>query len=197
MNKDNAKKIISHIVEVTRDRWEEYIYEWDKIDEVFLVRAYEQMGFESWKFFELLSKYGINSIDSLGRILEKMPLNCPKAYDREFAGSLNSPFYKQLRDGAFGLEGKKFYETVKEFLNSCAKKGVKFWNLLWDMLRTCYKRRKEYRASFRFFLLKKYSEFKGSNLSTISDDLFLKMSYKDYASFKKSMRPWDELYGVG
>ena len=71
MNIEIAKRIILYVVKKTEWRWRQYDEHWDKIDEVFIRRGYEQGGFEAYKFAELLKQYKIFSIEKIGQILEK------------------------------------------------------------------------------------------------------------------------------
>lgn len=50
LKKEEACEIVINAVETTRPTWESYDEHWRCIDKVFLVRAYEQGGFEAWKF---------------------------------------------------------------------------------------------------------------------------------------------------
>lgn len=70
MNQKNVREIVCNAVETTRKIWEAYDEHWNEIDKIFLIRAYEQGGFETWKFAKLLYFNSIFSIESIGSILE-------------------------------------------------------------------------------------------------------------------------------
>ena len=196
MNVEQAKKIILYAVEKTNPRWSEYddSWEWKNIDNVFIRKGYEQGGFAAFEFNELLKKKGISSIDKVGTIL--MKYNGGKKYSREYAGSLNTKFYRELRNRKFGEEGYDFYECVKDFLEKkVGNPGGWFWIKLWQMLICCNYLKKNYRASFSYYLKKKYAEF--INMPKITDDKFLSITLENWEQFKKDKKPWGELYGIG
>ena len=58
----DARKIVLHAVEITEPVWKSFSVHWEDMDKIFLSRAYEQGGFENWKFIWLLEKYNISSI---------------------------------------------------------------------------------------------------------------------------------------
>lgn len=190
MDIDKAKKIINYVVERTKPRWQQYDEYWDKIDEVFIRRGYEQGGFEAWKFAMLLRNEDIFSIGKIGLILDKYRGNTK--YDRGSAGSLKGSFYQDMMNGVYGEEGEKFYKCVDNF---GGKAGAWFWNKLWQMLVCCNHLKNKYEGSFSYFLKKKYAEFKKTPMP--SDDDFLKISFEDLEEFKKDVKPWEELYGIG
>jgi len=189
MNIENARRIIFYVVEKTKPRWGQYDEHWNKIDEVFIRRGYEQGGFEAWIFAELLKQHNIFSIEKIGQILEKHK-NITK-YDRRFAGSLKSPFYKKMKTGEYGEEGRKFYACIENFKG---KPGAWFWSKLWQMLICFNYLKNKYNGSFAYFLKKKYVEFK--HLNHISDLEFLSTDPEEWKWFK-SKEPWKELYGIG
>ncbi len=193
MNIEHARRIIFYAVEKTKPRWGQYDEHWNKIDEVFIRRGYEQGGFEAWIFAELLKQYNIFSIEKIGQILEKHKKNTK--YDRRFAGSLGSPFYRDMESGAYGSEGKKFYNAIKVFRDDKGKAGAWFWNKLWQMLVCCNYLKSNYDASFSHFLKKKCAEFK--QLPHIQDPDFLSITPDEWQKFKISEKPWNELYGIG
>ena len=190
MNTEQVKKIIDHVVEKTKPRWKQYDEDWDKIDEVFIRRGYEQGGFETWKFAELLKNQDIFSIEKIGLILDEYKGNTK--YDRAFAGFLKDSFYKNMTNGVYGEEARKFYKCIEDFKG---KSGAWFWNKLWQMLLCCNYLKNEYRGSFSYFLKKKYADFK--NIPTISNDDFLKISLDEWEEFKGAKQPWKELSGIG
>lgn len=190
MNTQQTEKIINHVVGKTKTRWKQYDEHWDKIDEVFIRRGYEQGGFEAWKFAELLQENSIFSIEKIGRILDSYEGNTQ--YNREFAGSLGSQFYQGLMNGVYGEEGEKFYRCIEQFEG---RRGAWFWSKLWQMLVCCNHLRKNYKSSFSYFLRKKYAEFK--YLPHISEDDFLSIDSEEWERFKKVKKPWEELHGIG
>lgn len=70
MNIENAKRIIEYTVGITEPLWKEFNEKWEDMGRIFLTRAYEQGGFENWKFIDLLDMYNINTIEKVGKILE-------------------------------------------------------------------------------------------------------------------------------
>lgn len=192
MNLENARKIVLYAVETTEPVWSSYNVHWDDMDKVFLSRAYEQGGFENWKFISVLDKYQIASIGKVGKILDKY--NGIKKYNRELAGSLDAPIYKDMKKGTYGLEGKEFYYSVKEFLSGKGRAGRSFFQLLWWMLICCNYLKNNYNGSFSYYLKKKFSEFRGS--ADISDEKFENISVEEWEEFLKKSKPWKELYGV-
>lgn len=52
MDAENAKEIILNAVKLTEPTWRGYDVHWGDIDEVFLSRAYDQMGFDNWLFIK-------------------------------------------------------------------------------------------------------------------------------------------------
>ena len=71
MRTESAKKIIHHAVSKTQSRWAQYDTHWEDLDEIFIEKGYEQVGFEMYKMVSLFSRKGIYSIKSLGNILDK------------------------------------------------------------------------------------------------------------------------------
>lgn len=190
MNKENSCAIIKNAVEVTRKTWTRFDVSWNISEKVFLSRAYDQMGFDNWIFVDFLEENSIYSIDKIGDILNNLEFE--KKYNREFAGSLEAPLYQNMKNGNYGIEGKSFYKSVKDFNG---RKGGKFYNLLWQMLVTCNYLKEKYNASFSYYIKKQYSKYK--NLENISDEKFLKISVEEWEKFKEEQGPWNELYGVG
>lgn len=190
MNKDEAKKIIEYVVKKTQSRWREYQIHWKDIDEVFIQRGYEQGGFEAWKFAELLKEHGISTIEKIGQILNNYKGDT--RYNQSVAGSYYSPFYEDMKNGVYGIEGEKFYKCVKEFKGN---RGFKFWKLLWYLLVCCNYLKNNYQSSFSYFLKKKYAEFK--NKQIVSDEEFLRISCDDWEEFTCHTKPWKELSGIG
>ncbi|ADR19849.1 hypothetical protein [Calditerrivibrio nitroreducens] len=157
---------------------------------MFIQRGYEQGGFEAWKFFKLLKEQRISSIERIGQILNNYKGDI--RYNRSFAGSPFSPFYEDMKNGVYGIEGQKFFECVKNFQG---QRGFKFWELLWYMLVCCNYLKNNYQGSFSYFLKKKYVKFK--NKEMVSDDEFLKISSEEWEEFTSITKPWNELYGIG
>lgn len=111
-----AKVIIEHAVSSTRVRWKEYAVHLKDLNEIFLHRAFEQQGFEAFKFTPLLRAREVFSIDSLGSILEGTNLGLK--YDEDKKG-FDSEFYQGLRKNKFGLAGKAFYDAVYRIFRHC------------------------------------------------------------------------------
>ena len=189
MNKENAQKIILNAVKVTEPTWTNFNEHWEKMDHVFLSKAYDQMGFDNWIFIDFLDKYELD-IEKIGTLLDKTDFE--RKYDRPFAGSLESPLYQNMKNGLFEAVGKRFYKSVKEF---DGRKGQLFYKLLWYMLVTCHYLKNNYNSSFSNYLKIKYANYKG--LMEISDKDFLEMSSSEWEDFKNKKQPWNELYGVG
>lgn len=190
MDIQRAKRIILYVVEKTKTRWSQYDEHWCDIDNVFIRRGYEQGGFEVWKFAELLKNECVLSIEKIGMVLERY--RDDKRYDRKFAGSLESVFYQDMKNGKYGEEGVKFCRCIKNFKG---KAGAWFWNKLWQMLVCCNYLRKNYESSFSYFLKKKYAEFK--KISMVTDNDFLNMDPGEWEKFKRGAKPWKELLGIG
>lgn len=113
-------------------------------------------------------------------------------YKREYAGSLESRFYSDMKKGLYGIEGEKFLKTIENFNG---KPGGFFWSQLWRMLVCCNFLKNNYQSSFSFYLKKKYMDYK--DLSKISDSDLKKITISQWEDFKKNAHPWNELYGVG
>lgn len=186
----NVKKIIINAIMTTQPTWRTWNVHWDDIDQVFLARAYDQMGFDDWMFVNFLEDNNIFSIESIGRILKTVDFE--NKYDREIAGSLDATLYQDMKNGVCGAEGTMFYKSVSEF---DGRKGAIFWKLLWYMLVCCNYLKLNYKSSFAYYLKNKYAEYE--NIEEISDDDFLSMSQEQWDSFKKNKNPWNELLGVG
>jgi hypothetical protein len=189
MDDADTKKIITNAVETTRKSWEEWDVSWEDIDDVFLTRAYDQVGFDDWIFVDFLQDNEIRSIDKIGKILENTEFD--RKYNRDFAGSLEKPLYYKLKEGKYGKEGMGFYNAAKDFNG---RKGASYWRLLWYML-VCCNDLKEYNFSFKFYLKKKYAEY--IKLDTISEVEFINISQSQWETFLETKPPWNGLLGVG
>lgn len=190
MDSENVKEIICNAVKTTEPTWSTWGVHWNELDEVFLARAYDQLGFDDWIFVNFLRDNDILSIKKIGSILDK---GCfERRYDREIAGGLEMPFYIFLKKGVFGKEGIGFYNSVRDFDGG---KGAAFWKLLWQMLVCCNYLKKNYKSSFVYYLKEKYVEHE--NLDKVTDDNFFHMTQEEWDSFKENKKPWNELYGVG
>ena len=192
VNKEKAKKVIQYVVETTKTRWIQYKEKYTDLDELFIRRGYEQGWFQCWKFFEVLRDRDISGIAELGEVLDNFEGSL--IYNREFAGNLESPFYQNLKVGKYGKIGKQFFESVEQTIAAKFSKGFIFYKLLWYMLRSCKILRDNYRSSFKFFLIKKYSEYE--NISTISDYSLQNLTLEEWSKFKKT-KPWNKLPGIG
>jgi len=195
MNKVIAEEIINYVVSKTEPLWNQWInLSYSNLDEIFMKSAYEQGGFAAWAFYDLLISEGINSINDLGNILELY--KGEKKYLRIEKGSLESPFYLDLKAGLYGVYGKKFYNCADKFLNEkLGNPGAFFWVKLWQMLVCCRDLKQNYHSSFKYYLKKKYSDF--INIPVVSDNDFYNVDNNNWERFKKEACPWDELYGIG
>ena len=194
MNELNASKIIQNSVEYTRPRWSQYEISWKNIDIEFIMRGYEQQGFQFFKMRPILENLSLLSIDCLGTILQNGPF-IPK-YDRQFAGHLTSQFYKGLQDGLYGIEGKKLFKAISIALNQKnIKFGSTFWKLVYYLLQTCYYLKQEHSSSFAKYLLSKYASFKC--VPDVSESVFLNITEDEWDIFLEKTKPWQELKGIG
>jgi len=195
MDEKRAQKIILNAVVMTRPTWSQYKkWSWKEIDRVFIQHGYEQQGFQNSKMIPLLKKRGIFSIHSLGAILLKNE-NAGK-YDRKYAGSQRSKFFKKLRKGEFGKEGELFADSSDTFLKKkIGNPGRSFWKLLWQILHACAYLRRDYKSSFAKYIFRKYEAF--SNRKNISRSNFLKLTVPEWDNFVKKTKPWRELKGIG
>lgn len=189
MDEENARQIILNAVTTTEPLWKNFGEKWEDMDHVFLSRAYEQGGFHLYKFVNLLERYQIYSIESIGSILDTY--TGERKYQREFSGSINSPFFQDLKKEKYGVYGKIFFKCANEFKGSF---GSAYWMQLWRMLICCHNLKENYQSSFSYYIKSKFAKFK--NLKEISDSEFINMSNNDWENFLK-IYPWDELYGVG
>lgn len=189
MNTENARKIILNAVDTTKPTWSKWDVHWEDIDKIFLSRAYDQMGFDDWIFINFLDKHGLN-IEKIGSILDDTEFE--KKYNRELAGSLESPVYQCMNNETYGSEGKNFYKSVEEFNGG---KGAAYFKLLWYMLVTCNYLNNNYNSSFSDYLKIQFANYKG--LKEISDNDFLQIPIYEWDDFKQNAKPWNELYGVG
>lgn len=190
MDPVNARKIICNAVKTTEPTWSTWGVHWAELDEVFLSRAYDQLGFDDWIFVSFLRDNDILSIEKIGKILNNGRFE--RKYDREISGSLKGPLYIFMKKGVYGEEGKNFFKAVETF---DGRKGAAFWKLLWQMLVCCNYLKNNYKGSFVFYLKKKYAEYK--NLEKVCDEDFFSISQEEWDEFKEIKQPWTELYGVG
>ena len=194
MDKEAAAKIIDYVVTVTKPRWQEWIHQrYEDLDDMFITRGYEQGGFQVAIFYDILKSKGIGSIYHLGKILDGY--RGERKYTREEKGGFNSNFYIDLMRGKYSDVGQKFYESVWEFLKiRKGKPGRNIWQILWWMLVCCRDLKSNYRASFKYYLKKKFAEFRG--VDTISDEAFCSITPLEWREFVKRKPPWNELYGI-
>jgi hypothetical protein len=189
-----AKTIIQNAVESTKSRWSQYDESLKNIDTIFILRGYEQQGFQLFKMKSVLSNLSILSIDSLGNILLKYPFK--RNYDRQLAGSLNTEFYIGLQNGVCGKEGKLFSEAIQTFLyQKIGNPGRTFWKLLYQMLQSCSYLKQNYFSSFAKYMISKYSSFTGK--LDISEFDFLNITVPEWELFLMKTKPWKELMGIG
>jgi len=190
MNSEQASRIILYVVEKTEPRWREFDEHWGNINRLLLSRGYEQGGFLAGDFVKILDFRGVSSIEKIGGILDNY--KGKTSYNREFAGSLEKPFYQDTKNGVYGEEGKEFFKSVQEFRG---KHGAWFWSKVWQMLVCCNYLKNNYRGSYSYFLKRKYAGFK--KMPDTSDAEFLSISSQDWESFKIAKNPWKELCGIG
>jgi len=194
MNEQLASKIIQNAVEFTKQRWSQYDISWKNIDTEFILRGYEQQGFQFFKMKPILENLSLLSIDRLGTILQSHPHKMK--YDRQFAGSLTSKFYRGLQKGQYGIEGEKFFEAISIFFSQKnIKFGVTFWRLIYYLLQTCYFLKQKHSSSFAKYLLSKYVTF--TNKFNLTENEFLNTSVSEWEIFLKKVKPWQELKGIG
>lgn len=194
MDRFRARTIIQHAVETTKPRWSQYAESWKNIDTIFILRGYEQQGFQLFKMRSTLENLGILSIESLGSILLKYPLK--RNYDRNFAGGLNSELYLEFRKGVCGKEGILFEEAIRKFLDQkIGSPGRTFWKLLYQMLQACFYLKQYYSSSFSNYILSKYKAFK--KIQYLTEEDFLNITSSEWESFVKKSKPWRELMGIG
>jgi hypothetical protein len=189
LDKEKARKIVLNAVQITEPTWYNWYVSWEDIDEVFLGRAFDIGGFDNWIFIDFLNKYELN-IAKIGKILDKTKFE--KKYNRSVAGNLKTPFYKHLKNGTYGIEGKKFYKCVIDFDGN---PGGLFWMLLWRMLICCNYLKNNYQGSFANYLKRQYAEYK--NVQKISESDFIDIQIDEWEEFKNKKQPWNELYGIG
>jgi hypothetical protein len=194
MDELNASKIIQNAVENARPRWSQYDISWNNIDTEFILRGYEQQGFQFFKMRLILEKLSLLSIDHLGTILQSHPHKIK--YDRQFAGSLTSEFYKSLQEGRYGIEGKKLFEAISvSFSQKNIKFGSAFWKLIYYLLQTCLFLKQKHSSSFAKYLLSKYASF--TNKPDLAENVFLNITESEWETFLVKVKPWQELRGIG
>jgi len=195
MNKVIAEEIINYVVSKTEPLWNQWInLSYSNLDKIFIQCAYEQGGFAATAFYYLLKDEGIASIDDLAQILNNYDGEIK--YSRPEKGSRERPFYQDLKAGAYGNNGKIFYKSVDRFLSEKrGNPGGFFWAKLWQMIVCCKHLKQNYHSSFKYYLKRRYSDYKDVRL--ISDTDFCNISSNEWEIFKKNTCPWDELYGIG
>ena len=194
MDKFKAKTIIQNAVESTKSRWSQYDESWKNIDNVFILRGYEQQGFQLYKMKPVLVDLSILSINSLGNIFLNYPYK--RNYDRQFAGSLTSKFYLDLQEGVCGKEGKLFVEAIRVFLEQkIGNPGRTFWKLLYQMLQACSFLKQNHSSSFAKYVISKYAFF--THKPIISEIDFLNITVLEWELFLLKAKPWKELMGIG
>jgi len=194
MDKSAAKTIIQNAVETTKPRWSQFGESWKNIDTMFFLRGYEQQGFQLFKMKPTLEDLSILSIDSLGTILQMYPTK--RNYDRQFAGSLASEFYLNLKNGISGKEGISFASAIQLFLDKqIGNPGRTFWKLLYQMLQSCSYLKQYYSSSFAKYVISKYCTF--SQVPNITENDFLNITVPEWEIFLNRGKPWKELMGIG
>jgi hypothetical protein len=195
MTTDQARKIILHAVTTTKPRWSEYGVWWKDADRVFLMRAYEQGGFEVYKFIPLLDEEGIGTIPEIGQILGGQQ-NMRSTYDRSFAGSLDTPFWTEMALGGYGINGQRFERSVRKFLTeSLGTPGRYMWRLLWYMLNSCAFLTCQHQGGFAVYVKAQLARYLGK--STVSDAELLRMSAEEWQMFVVKALPYKAIQGVG
>ena len=188
-----AERIICHAVKTTEWRWRQYTKHWRDIDQIFLQHGYEQQGFEMFKFAPLIDKHGCYSIAALGGILRE---DESTAYDRQYAGGFESPFYAALQRGERGKAGRSLHAAIVEFHESgVGRPGRFFWRLIWHMLVSCRYLSDHHGGSFRQYILEKFGSFIGKTSAT--DEELLTASPTHWSAFLRKMQPWKPLHGMG
>jgi len=191
---ENARKIISHVVQKTKPTITQWTEKYSELDKVFIRRGYEQGGFEFFKLSPLLEAKGIFSIERLGSILDSYVGE--KRYDRQNHGGLASSFFIALQNGQYGPEGARFYECIKQFLEKrLGRPGAFFWVKLWQMLVCLNYLKLNYHSSFVLYLKQEYADFKQA--TSVSDNDLLSITTEEWLRFKKIQKPWTKLLGIG
>lgn len=189
---DEAKRVIKIVHDETKPIWKKWIVRYEDLDYAFLGRGFEQGSFWCQNFVrDYLAKYGMEDIGKIGKVFQILNYDENKKYDREFAGGINSDFYRKLKQGEAGKEGELFYKAVMDYCNSEGKKGFKFWKLLWGMLRSCYLLTHNYNGSFVEFVKQKLSNVKG-----ISNVEFKNLLIEGWKEFLNTS-PWKDLPEIG
>lgn len=195
MTPDQARKIILHAVTTTQPRWLEASVHWKDMDKVFLNRAYEQGGFEVYKFIPLLGQRGIGTIPETGRILLGQR-NRGTAYNRSFAGSLDAPFWKAMTQGDYGINGQKFVRSVEQFLiERPGKAGAFFWRQIWNLLNACAFFTQQHQGSFSVYVKAQVAQY--LDRCAISDADLLNFSAEEWQVFVSRTHPYKAIQGVG
>lgn len=194
MDTSQAKRIVEHAVRHTKPRWQTYAVRWANIDTVFIERGFEQQAFKCFRFVQFLEKQQIRSIEAIGSILPPSMGKAP--YDNQEAKGCDSAFYRKLRDGDFGANGRKFHEAVRQFFEQEPGSGGRFpWRYLWFMLQACSDLRQSHASSFATYVLSSYRQF--ARRPTLTIEEFLATSKSDWQAFLKAAQPWRNLRGVG
>lgn len=195
MTINNSKLIINHAVVTTKSRWQTFVVRWKDADRIFLLRAYEQGGFEAYKFVELLDQEGIGSIQEVGKILGAAQ-GLSKSYSRPLAGSLDAPFWIDMAQGKYGVNGKKFARAVERFLREKpGKPGAFFWRQVWNMMNACAFFNRVSSGSFSEYLKRKLADACGR--TTISDAEFINVPSDTWRLFVERCKPYKDILGVG
>jgi len=195
MTIQNAKEIIFNAVTTTKPRWQTFVVRWKDADRIFLLRAYEQGGFEAYKFVELLDQEGIGSIQEVGKILESAQ-GLSKSYSRPFAGALDSPFWVEMSQGKHGVNGRKLAHCVRRFLSEKpGKPGAFFWRQVWNMMNACAFFNRVSSGSFAEYLKRKLAEACGR--TSISDAEFVSVPSDTWRLFVERCKPYKDIMGVG
>lgn len=191
---ENARKIISHVVQKTKPTVTQWSEKYSELDKVFIRRGYEQGGFEFFRLSPLLEARGIFSIEKLGSILDSYVGE--KKYDRLNHGGWASSFFMALQNGQYGPEGIRFYDCVKQFLGKrVGRPGAFFWVKLWQMLVCLNYLKLNYHSSFVLYLKQEYADFKQA--PSVSDSDLFSITAEEWLRFKKIQKPWTKLLGIG
>lgn len=195
INSNDAKTIINYVTGRTKPRWQNYIVSYNDLDDVFLSRAYEQQGLQFFKFESILKQNGIFSISQLGSILDTYTGDIKYRHNPSIKKGLESGFYKDLLVGKYGNIGMLFYKSVEKFYTDKGA-GRFFWMYMWYLLNSTHYLKTYYKSSFKFYVNKKYAEYKG--LREFDTNLLYSIkSEVEWNAFKKKSKPWEGLMGVG
>lgn len=190
-----AKDIIEYVTRTTKPRWQEFAADqtWERIDEIFIQRGYEQLGLEMGTLYRVLQEQQMHLISDLGQILGPDEFN--KSYKRDYAGSFDALFYGELIRGVRGERGRRFAAALREFiLGKRGKTGGAIFMEMWRLLQACAYLVEHHQASFQQCMLDRFDRFKKEH--DIAASGFLSMNLEEWDLFKNT-KPWLHLTGIG